>query len=44
MPNITFSKENFLFTIINWNKLDPNLRSATDLSFFKKNLLKFARP
>ena len=43
--NINFSKI-FIFpsTVIEWNKLDPNLRSAASLSVFKKNLLKFIRP
>ena len=34
----------FPFTITEWNKLDPNLRGATRLKAFKKNLLKFIRP
>ena len=34
----------FASTVIEWNKLDPNLRSAASLSVFKKNLLKFIRP
>ena len=40
-----FSK-NYFFpsTVTEWNKLDPNLRSAASLSVFKKNLLKFIRP
>ena len=38
--------KNYFFpsTVIEWKKLDPNLRSATSLSVFKKNLLKFIRP
>ena len=38
--------QNVLFpsTVIEWNKLDRNLRSAASLSVFKKNLLKFIRP
>ena len=43
--NITFSKIFFFSsTVIEWNKLDPNLRSAARLNVFKKNLLKFIRP
>ena len=44
------TKHNFLknsffpSTVFEWNKLDPNLRSAASLSVFKKNLLKFIRP
>ena len=34
----------FSSTAIDWDKLDPNLRSAASLSFFEKNLLKFIRP
>ena len=34
----------FPFTVIEWNKLDPNLRSASSLNVFKKKLLKFIRP
>ena len=34
----------FLSTVIEWNMLDPNLRSAASLSVFKKNLLKFIGP
>ena len=37
--------KNYFFpsTVIESNRLDPNLRSATSLSVFKKNLLKFVR-
>ena len=43
--NITFSKILFfLSTVIGWNKLDLNFRSAASLSAFKKKLLKFIRP
>ena len=31
-------------SVIEWNKLESNLRSAASLSVFKKNLLKFIRP
>ena len=34
----------YILCVIEWNKLDPNLRSAASLSVFKKNLLKFIRP
>ena len=34
----------FPSTVIEWNKLDPNLRSDASLSGFKKNWLKFIRP
>ena len=30
--------------IIEWNKLDPDLRKAESLSGFKTNILKFMRP
>ena len=38
--------KNYFFpsTVIEWNELDHNLRSAAILSAFKKNLLKFIRP
>ena len=39
-----FKNSFFQSTVIEWNKLDPNLRSAASLSVFKKNLLKFIRP
>ena len=39
-----FKNTFFPSTAIEWNKLDPNLRSAASLSAFKKNLLKFIRP
>ena len=39
-----FKKKFFPSTVIEWNKLDSNLRSAASVSFFKKNLLKFIRP
>ena len=43
--NITFSKNPFFpSTVVEWNKLDPNLRSAAVLSVFKKNFVKFTRP
>ena len=39
-----FKNSFFPSTVIEWNKLDPNLRSTASLSVFKKNLLKFIRP
>ena len=33
----------FLFTIIEWNKLDPGLRKAESLPLFKTNILNFIR-
>ena len=42
--NNFFKNSFFPSTVIEWNKLDPNLRSAASLSVFKKNLLKFIRP
>ena len=39
-----FKNSFFPSTVIECNKLDPNLRSAASLSVFKKNLLKFIRP
>ena len=39
-----FKNSFFPSTVIEWNKLDPNLRSAASLSNFKNNLLKFIRP
>ena len=39
-----FKSSFFPSVVIEWSKLDPNLRSAASLSVFKKNLLKFIRP
>ena len=36
-----FKKKIFPSNVIEWNMLDPNLRSAASLGIFKKNLLKF---
>ena len=33
----------FLFTIIEWNKLDPGLRKAESLSLFKTNIFNLIR-
>ena len=38
-----FKKIVFPSTVIEWNKLYPNVQSASSLSNFKKNLLKFIR-
>ena len=38
------SKWAFLPNVIEWNKLNPNLRSAANFSVFNRNLLKFIRP
>ena len=43
--NVNFSEILFFpSTVIEWNKLDLNLRSVASLSVFQKNLLKFIRP
>ena len=39
-----FKNSFFPSTVIEWNKVDPNLRSAASLNVSKKNLLKFVRP
>ena len=39
-----FKNSFFPSTVFEWNKLDPNLRSAAGLNVFKHNLLKFTRP
>ena len=39
-----FKNSFFPSTVIEWSKLDPNLRSAGSLSAFKNNFLKFIRP
>ena len=39
-----FKNSFFPSTVFEWNKLDPNLRSAAGLNVFKQNLLKFTRP
>ena len=36
--------KNSFFPFIEWNKLDPNVRSANNLNVFKNDLLKFIRP
>ena len=42
---LNFFKNSFFPSIvIEWNNLDPNLRSAASLRVFKKSLLKFIRP
>ena len=43
--SINFSKIIFFhFAIIQWNKLDPNLRNSKGISVFKKKILNFIRP
>ena len=39
-----FKNSFFPYYVSEWNKLDPNLRSSTSISIFKKELLKFIRP
>ena len=39
-----FKNSFFPYCVSEWNKLDPNLRSSTSISIFKKELLKFIRP
>ena len=39
-----FKSSFFPSTVIEWNKLDPNLQSDASLNVFKKSLLKFIRP
>ena len=42
--NHNFFKNSFFpSTIIEWNKLDPDLRKAESLLLFKTNILKFIR-
>ena len=42
-------KHNFLkntffpSTIIEWNKIDPEIRNSTSFDFFKESILKFIR-
>ena len=38
--NITISILFFRFTFFEWNKLDPNLRSAASLNIFRKEIVK----
>ena len=38
------SKQFFLSTIIEWNKLDHSIRNSSSLNIFRKNILKFIRP
>ena len=38
-----FKNSFFPSTLIEWNKLDPNIQSAASLNIFKKSLLKFIR-
>ena len=41
----TFFKNSFfLSTIVEWNKLDHNIRSSSSFNIFRKSILKFIRP
>ena len=41
----TFFKNSFFpSTIIEWNKLDHNIRNSSNFNIFKKSILKFIRP
>ena len=41
----TFFKNSFFpSTIIEWNKLDHNIRNSSSFNIFRKNILKFIRP
>ena len=43
--DIPFLKNSFfLSTIIEWNKLDHNIRNSSSFNIFRKNILKFIRP
>ena len=43
--DILFLKSSFfLSTIIEWNKLDHNIRNSSSLNIFRKSILKFIRP
>ena len=39
-----FKNSSFTSTIIEWNKLDHNIRNSTSFNIFRKNILKFIRP
>ena len=39
-----FRKSFFPSTVIEWNKLDNNIRNSESVSAFKKQILKFIRP
>ena len=42
--DISFKNSFFLLTIIEWNKLDHNIRNSSSFNIFKKSILKFIRP
>ena len=39
-----FKNSFFPSTVIEWNKLDPNLRNEDSFHFFKKSILQFIKP
>ena len=39
-----FKHCSLLSTVIEWNKLDPNIRNSEGLALFQKNVLAFIRP
>ena len=39
-----FKNSSFTSAIIEWNKLDHNIRNSTSFNIFRKNILKFIRP
>ena len=44
VKNECFRNSFFLSTVIEWNKLDNNIRNSESVSAFKKQMLKFIRP
>ena len=40
----TFEKNSFPSPIIEWNKLDHNIRNSSSFNIFRKSILKFIRP
>ena len=43
--DILFLKNSFfLSTVIEWNKLDPNIRNSSSFNIFRESILKFIRP
>ena len=40
----TFFKNSFFSTMIEWNKLDHNIRNSSSFNVFRKSILKFIRP
>ena len=39
-----FKNTFFPYAIIEWNKLDPDIRNSESLSIFRSNIFKFIRP